>query len=100
MGFIASYQSQLELLCKKYSVSSLYAFGSVNTPAFNVSSDIDLVVDISSKDPFEYSDNYFDLKSELEKLFKRPVDLLEDKSIRNPYLRKNIDQSKVLVYGR
>ena len=29
----------------------------------------------------------------------REVDLLEDKAIRNPILRRNIDNSKVLVYG-
>ncbi|NCU32246.1 MAG: nucleotidyltransferase, partial [Candidatus Moranbacteria bacterium] len=35
----------------------------------------------------------------LEHLLKREVDLLEDKAVRNPYLRQNIDASKQLIYG-
>jgi len=33
-----------------------------------------------------------------ELFFHRKVDLLTDSSIRNPYLRKNIDSTKVLIY--
>lgn len=47
----------------------------------------------------DYVDNYFDFKYSLEDLFGREVNLLEDKAIRNPILRKNIDNSKQLVYG-
>ena len=50
-------------------------------------------------DVYEYADNYFDLKYSLENLFKRNVDLLEDKAIRNPYLRQSIDSTKQLIYG-
>jgi len=63
------------------------------------SSDIDLIVDFKTIDVYEYADNYFDLKFELEKLFKRDVDLLEDKAIKNPYLRQSIDSTKELIYG-
>jgi predicted nucleotidyltransferase len=47
-----------------------------------------------------YADNYFDLKFSLEDLFSRPVDLLEEKAIRNPVLRRSIDRNKKLIYGR
>lgn len=62
-------------------------------------SDIDLLVDFAINDPFEYSDNYFDLKFELERILNRSVDLLENKAIKNPFLRDNINKSKVLLYG-
>ena len=39
------------------------------------------------------------LKAGLEELLNRSVDLLENKAIRNPILRKNIDNSKQLIYG-
>ncbi len=97
---IEVYKNQISKLCEKYGVKSLYSFGSVNTENFTPESDIDLVVDLNSSDPLEYTDNYFDLKFALEKLLNRQIDLLENKAIKNPFLKKNIDDSKVLVYGR
>ena len=66
---------------------------------FNEDSDVDMVVDFDKVTLEDYADNYFDLKFSLEDIFGREVDLLEDKAIRNPILRRNIDNSKVLVYG-
>ena len=83
-----------------YHVRSLFAFGSIINDNFNADSDVDLVVDIEDSDPLEYSDNYFGLKSQLEILLKREIDLLENKSIKNPYLKREIDRTKVLVYGK
>lgn len=70
------------------------------TNRFNDNSDIDLVADIDSNDPFEYADNYFNLKFALQDLLKRPIDLLENKAIKNPFIRKNIDSSKFLIYAK
>ena len=53
-----------------------------------------------SNDPIEYADSYFNLKFALQDLLNRPIDLLENKAIKNPYIRKNIDSSKSLVYQR
>ena len=86
-------------LCKKHKVARLFVFGSILTDNFKKSSDIDLLVDFSGVDLYDYADNYFDLKTSLEKVLKRQVDLLEDKAVKNPYLRKSIDSSKRLIYG-
>lgn len=86
-------------LCSKHKVGKLFAFGSVLTEKFQNNSDIDFVVDFQEVDLYDYADNYFDLKYSLENLFKRDVDLLEDKTIINPYFRQSIDSSKELVYG-
>ncbi len=86
-------------LCSKHKVSRLFVFGSVLTREFKKSSDIDLLVDFEDVDLYNYADNYFDLKDALENIFKRHVDLLEDKAIKNPYLRQSIDSSKQLIYG-
>jgi len=45
-------------------------------------------------DLLNYFDNYMELKEELEKLFKRPVDLVENQAIRNPIFRKVVDREK------
>lgn len=100
MGLIEMYKDRIYELCKAHRVKSLYSFGSVNTTRFSNDSDVDLIVDFEINDPFEYADNYFDLKFELENIFKRPIDLLENKALKNPYLRENIDKSKILIYGQ
>jgi predicted nucleotidyltransferase len=87
-------------LCSKHKVSRLFVFGSVLSKKFRKSSDIDLLVDFIDVDLYSYADNYFDLKDALENIFKRNVDLLEDKAIKNPYLRQSIDSSKQLIYGQ
>ena len=86
-------------LCKTHKVKTLYAFGSVLTNEFNDKSDIDLIVDFQQLDILDYADNYFDLKFSLEDILKRPIDLLEEKAIKNPYFKKTINQKKRLVYG-
>ena len=91
---------QIKQVCNAYHVKSLFAFGSVVSDKIKAESDIDLIVDIDSKDPIDYSDNYFALKFKLQDILKRPVDLLEDKALKNPFLKKQIDNTKVLIYGR
>ena len=86
-------------LYKIHKVKSLYAFGSVLSDNFNKESDIDLIVDFLNIDVEDYADNYFDFKFALEKLLKRPVDLLEEKAIKNPSFRQSVNQQRKLVYG-
>jgi predicted nucleotidyltransferase len=97
--YLDKYTGDIKKLCKQNKVRSLYVFGSVLTDEFNKNSDIDLIVDIDSIDPFDYADSYFNLKFALQELFKRPVDLLESKAIKNPYIIENINRSKSLIYG-
>ncbi len=92
--------SEISTLCELNNVQSLFAFGSILKGSLKPESDVDLVVAIEDKDPLKYSDYYFDLKDGLEKIFKRKVDLLEEKAIRNPFLKKAINNSKVLLYAK
>ena len=90
---------QIQELCKVNKVKSLFAFGSVTRDDFNESSDIDLVVDFDEKDQFKYTDLYFNLKSKLEEILKRQVDLLEERAIRNRLFRQQLENTKVKIYG-
>jgi uncharacterized protein len=88
-------------LCSTHKVKYLYAFGSSTTNKFDFDkSDIDLLVEIDSQDPIERGENLISLWDTFEEFFHRKVDLLTEASIRNPYLRKSIDSSKVLLYDR
>lgn len=100
MNLITSNIGRIKALCDLYHVKTLFAFGSVTRNELKPDSDIDLVVDIDSNDPLTYSDDYFGLKFQLEQVLKRPIDLLELRAIKNQYLKQNIENSKVLVYGK
>ena len=86
-------------LCKRHKVHKLFVFGSVLTDRFNDDSDVDLVVDFNKTEVEDYFDNYFDLKYSLQDLLGREIDLLEEQTIKNPYLKKNVDSTKMLIYG-
>jgi len=99
MNIVERNIDKLIKLCKKYKVTKLYVFGSVITEKFTKESDIDLLVTFDDIDLQNYADNYFDLKFSLEDLFKRKIDLLEEKAIKNPFFKKSINNSKKLIYG-
>lgn len=86
-------------LCKQCHVKTLHAFGSVITENFNENSDIDLVVDFSDINLEDYADNYYHLKFSLQNIFNRPIDLLENKAINNPFFKQEIMQKSQLIYG-
>jgi len=97
---IENHTAIIARLCKSHKVKSLYAFGSVLTDKFNNESDIDLIVDFEPVDVLEYADNYFDLKFALQDAFKRSIDLLEEKAIKNPSFRNSINKQRQLIYGQ
>jgi len=99
MNTLSAYTNEINALCANHKVKSLYAFGSVLTPNFNTNSDIDLIVDFKEIDVKDYADNYFDFKFSLQDIFNRPVDLLEEQAIKNPYFKQVVNQTKELVYG-
>ena len=90
--------NELKKLCRLNQVKSLYAFGSVTRDDFDEDSDIDLVVDFNESDPYKYTDLYFELKAELEKLFERQIDLIEERGIKNRFFRQELDRTRVPIY--
>ncbi|MEC4003625.1 nucleotidyltransferase domain-containing protein [Flavobacterium sp. SUN052] len=86
-------------LCQSHDVKTLYAFGSSTNDQFDeITSDIDLLVELDTKDPIKRGENLIDLWDKFEKIFQRKVDLLTNSSIKNPILRKSIESSKILIY--
>ena len=89
----------IRALCKKYKVRRLFVFGSIRTDRFTDASDVDMIVDFDKAEVLDYFDNYFDFKYSLEDVLGREVDLVEEQTIKNPYLKKNVDATKALIYG-
>lgn len=87
-------------LCRKHKVRKLYAFGSILTPRFNEQSDVDILFDFNSEiDHNNYADNYFDFYHALKSLFGRDVDLVDESSVKNPYFKDELEETKYLIYG-
>jgi len=90
---------ELQKLCKKYDIKTMYAFGSVVSDDFSPASDIDLLISFNEIPFDKYTDNYFELHELLEDLFQRKVDLLTEKSLSNPYFIQSIEETKRLLYA-
>lgn len=99
MQLIKKNMQKIIALCKKHKVLQLSVFGSILTPRFNDESDVDFIVTFNKTEVEDYFDNFFDFKYALEKLLGRDVDLLEEQTIRNPFLKKTVNATKALIYG-
>jgi hypothetical protein len=89
----------LKILCNNYNVEKMYLFGSALTSNFTEKSDIDFLVKFKPIELSKYFENYIGFKENLQSLFGREVDLLEEQTLRNPILIRSINKSKELIYG-
>jgi predicted nucleotidyltransferase len=91
-------RKKLAEFCQRWSINELSLFGSVLREDFRSDSDIDVLVSI---DPTAHI-GLFEIalmKIELEKMFKRPVDIVEKEGLRNPYRRSEILNTAQVVYA-
>ena len=90
---------KIEEACVEHHVESLFAFGSVCTDKFHENSDIDLLVAFKPMEAGDYSDNYFQVSEVFENIFQRSVDLVTNKSLKNPYFIDSLNKTKTLLYA-
>ena len=99
MGIVDEKREQISGLCRQHAVKELYLFGSALREDFGPHSDIDLAVVFSRNGVAGSFDQYFDFKTELERLLGRPVDLVCTASVQNSILRRELDDTKRLIYA-
>ncbi|MBA3951867.1 MAG: nucleotidyltransferase domain-containing protein [Rubrobacter sp.] len=100
LEMIEASRSELIDLCDRYGVRRLALFGSALRDDFDPGrSDLDLLVEFSPTSPQEHAEAYFGLLEDLESLFGRRVDLLELGAVRNPYLRREIEEQQETLYA-
>lgn len=99
MNIIDQHIEDIQKLCVRHKVEQMFVFGSVLTKNFNENSDVDFLVKFGDIDLYDYFENLLNLKENLEKILLRNVDILEMQAVKNPYLKKSIDNSKLLIYG-
>jgi predicted nucleotidyltransferase len=89
----------LVALCQRHDVRRLALFGSAITEGFDEeTSDVDFLVEFndSVRDRF---DAYFGLKEDLEVLVGRPVDLVAQAAIENPYFAARVAKTSQELYA-
>ncbi|MFH1970203.1 MAG: nucleotidyltransferase domain-containing protein [Verrucomicrobiota bacterium] len=99
MSIIDIKKDQVANLCVRYEIKELYLFGSALREDFGQDSDIDLAAVFLRNGVAGSFDQYFNFKAELERLLERPVDLVCASSIRNSVFRREIEETKRLIYA-
>ena len=99
IALIEQNRDALARLCRQFRVERLELFGSAAKGTFQPdSSDVDFLVTFADARPGTYADRYLGLLLALEQLFQREIDLVTERSIRNPYFRKAVEATRQLVY--
>jgi uncharacterized protein len=92
-------KDKLAEVCRRFRVRRLEVFGSAARDDFDpAKSDFDFIVSFADKTPGTYADRYFDFAAEIEKLLGRRIDLLTERSIRNPYFQREVQAARQIVY--
>lgn len=98
---IDRHRQEVVALCHSTGARRLAAFGSAVRGDFDPErSDIDFLVAFDDLPPARYADAYFALKAGLETLFGRPVDLVTDRSLVNPFFRDQVAAESLTLYAR
>ena len=98
---IEQHRDQIADICRRYAVRRLEVFGSAarGTDFNPETSDADFLVEFEPGIRMRPLEQYFGLVEALEQALGRPVDLVEPRAIRNPYMRASIDRAREVVYG-
>lgn len=91
-------QKKIENFCKRWSISEFSVFGSVLRADFRPDSDVDVLITFEENAHISLFD-LAQMQVELEKIFGRPVDLVEKAGLRNPYRRNEILKTAQVVYA-
>lgn len=90
-------RERIASFCHRWQVTELAIFGSALRDDFNELSDIDVLVTFDDSAEITLLD-FAQMQIELEQVFNRPVDVIEKAALRNPYRRKGILETSLVVY--
>ena len=96
---IKSYEQKIKTVCAELQLKRLDLFGSATTAAFGLNSDVDVIVEFNEDADVNRFDSYFLLKSRLQEIFHRPIDIIIGDSIKNPYLKESIARTRKTIYA-
>ena len=97
---LEGHRQALADLCRKYRVRRLDVFGSAARSDFDERcSDVDLLVEFEDMPHADRADAYLGFLTAVQRLLQRQVDVVELSAVRNPYVRRGIEESRELVYA-
>jgi len=101
IDLIAKKHDDLVGLCRRFKVERLDLFGPAATGNFiPETSDLDFIIEFDDHHAPGLLGRYLDFAQALESLFARHVDLVTPRSIRNPYFRRKLDNTRETLYDR
>ncbi len=83
--------------CRKWKTTRMSLFGSVLRDDFQPDSDVDVMLAFNSNAHWSLFD-IVDMKLELEGIFKRDVDILEEGALKNPIKLRCINENIEVLY--
>lgn len=100
IGILESKRRQISEACSRHGVARLHVFGSaLNADFRSDESDLDLLVEFVPMEPYERVDAYFGMLEELRALLRMKVDLVMVGAIKNPYIAREIERTKEVLYA-
>ena len=97
---IKSHLPLIMSLFEKHKIKDAYLFGSVLTDKFDKKSDVDFLVNFTDGlDPLEKGELLWNLRFSLEDSLDRPIDLITESSLKNPYFIEELNEKKLKIYG-
>lgn len=100
VGLLHSKREAIAEACARHSVARLEVFGSALRDDFKADdSDLDLLVEFEPMEPYPRVEAYFGLLDELRALLNRDVDLVMVGAVKNPYIARDIERTKQLLYA-
>jgi predicted nucleotidyltransferase len=91
---------EIARLCRRYQVRRLAVFGSILRGDFDpLRSDADFLVEFEPVPVAVRMQNYLGLREALASLLSRPVDLIEDGTIQNPYILQSVSEQQQVLYA-
>jgi predicted nucleotidyltransferase len=98
--FILAKREEIAELCRQHHVRRLSVFGSAARDDFDPeTSDVDVIVEFEEIGSDIYFDNKTSFMESLRGLFGRSVDLLTWKSVKNPYLLREVQSTQEQLYA-
>jgi hypothetical protein len=91
------YKSQVEEVCRTLRIRRLDLVGSAARLDFSAASDVDVLVEFDGDAGL--FERYFGLKERLEAIFGRPVDVIEERALRNPFFIKTVERDRKTIYA-
>ena len=100
LGLVEKERQAIAEVCSRFQVERLEVFGSAIREDFRTSqSDLDLLVKFKPMEPYARVDAYFGMRDELRALLSREIDLVMADAVKNPYVSREIERTKQLLYA-